>query len=58
MDKEIKILILEAARYRVLLEYAIEGLQGKSVMRGDYLGNYLQSRIDEIDEEIKLIKQQ
>ncbi len=60
LSKIDRINILEAARYRVLLEYAIEGLKAHegTFMKPEYLANYLQSRLDAIDEEIKSIKQQ
>lgn len=58
MDKDLKILIIEASRYRVLLEYCIDGLQGKTAMQGEKLAKYIQSRLDETDEEIKKIKTQ
>jgi hypothetical protein len=58
MDKEFRILIIEASRYRVLLEYCIEGLQGKTAMQGENLANYIQRRLNETDEEIKKIKTQ
>lgn len=58
MNKEIKILIIEASKYRVMLDYAIEGLRGKSSAHPIQLADYLEKRIKEIEEEIKEIKNQ
>lgn len=57
MNKEIKILVMEAARYKVLLEYAIDSLNGKTVLKNSYLADYLTERIKETEKEIEQIKQ-
>jgi hypothetical protein len=38
--------------YEVLLDYAIEGLKGETIVTGAKLGEYLEKRVKEINQEI------
>lgn len=58
MNKEIKILIIESSRFRVLLDAAIEALEGKSPLTNEKLAIYLKNRLKDIEEEILEIKNQ
>lgn len=58
MNKEIKILIIESSRFKVLLDAAIEGLEGKSPLTNEKLAIYLKNRLKDIEEEILEIKNQ
>ena len=56
MNKEIKILIIEASKFKVLLDYAIEGLRGKTHATHAQLADFLEKRIKDIELEIEQIK--
>jgi len=38
--------------YKAMLEYAIDGLKGKTIQQGMQLAEYLEGRISEVNEEI------